>query len=124
MPTEDQVKYLHEIAERRRENWQRSWNHRVIRHEDEVGVAYCIHECHYDKKGDAIPTSWTENATSVMSDTREGLFWVLAVMTEAVARPVLKIRDGKLVEIEPVKELSDSLKKAIASNKEYAEGMA
>lgn len=99
------------------------WNHRVIRTEDKGGVCYAIHECHYDKKGDTIPTSWTEEPTSVHSETRTGLFWQLAVMTEAVAQPVLEIRDDKLVEIERVRELTDDLKKAIATNKEYAEGM-
>jgi hypothetical protein len=100
------------------------WNHRVIRHEDESGVSYAIHECYYTNKGDTIPTSWTEDAIEVMADTRPGLFWVLAKMTEAVAQPVLQIRDGKLVEIEPVQELSDDLKKAVEASKEYAEGMA
>lgn len=101
-----------------------SWNHRVIRGEDEGGAYYRIHECHYDKKGDTIPTSWTEEPVHVQAETRSGLFWVLAVMTEAVARPVLEIRDGKLLEIEPVRELTDDLRKAIAQNKEHAEGMA
>jgi hypothetical protein len=101
-----------------------SWNHRVIRHEDEIGIAYFIHECHYANKGDTIPTRWTSEPVEVHSDTRTGLFWVLAVMTEAVAKPVLEIRDGKLVEIEPAQELTDDLKKAVAANKEFAEGMA
>lgn len=101
-----------------------SWNHRVIRHEDEGGVTYAIHECHYDKKGDTIPTSWTENAVAVSADTRVGLLWVLAMMTEAVAQPVLEASASKLVEVEPVQELTDDLKKAVAANKEYAEGMA
>lgn len=100
------------------------WNHRVIRSEDAAGVSYAIHECYYDKKGDTIPTSWTEDATDVSSETRVGLFWVLALMTEAVAQPVLEVKDAKLIEIEPVRELTDSLKKAVAANKEYAEGMA
>ncbi len=101
-----------------------SWNYRVIRTEDEGDVCYAIHECYYDKKGDAIPASWTKEAVEVLSDTRVGLFWVLATMTEAVARPVLEVRDGELVEVEPVRELTDDLKKAVAANKEYAEGMA
>ena len=101
-----------------------SWNHRVIRTEQNGEVCYAIHECHYDKKGDTIPTSWTTEPVNVLSDTRVGLFWVLAVMTEGVAQPVLEVRDGKLVEVEPKRELTDDLKKAVAHNKEYAEGMA
>lgn len=100
-----------------------SWNHRVIRGEDNNEAWYAIHECYYDKSDD-VPTSWTVEPVDVSSDTRVGLFWVLAVMTEAVAKPVLEIRDGKLVEVEPAQELADDLSKAIAANKEYAEGMA
>jgi hypothetical protein len=100
------------------------WSYRVIRSEDEAGIDYAIHECHYANKGDVIPVSWTEDAVEVAAETRTGLFWVLSVMTEAVAQPVLEIRDGKLIEVEPIRELTDDLKKAIAGSKEYAEGMA
>lgn len=101
-----------------------SWNYRVIRSEDEGGICYTIYECHYDKKGDTIPTNWTQAAVSVQSETRTGLFWVLACMTEATAQPILEIKDGKLIEVEPVRELTDDLKKALGASKEYAEGMA
>lgn len=101
-----------------------TWNYRVIRTEEEGEHVYAIHECQYADKGDTIPGSWTEEPVCVLSETRTGLFWVLSVMTEAVAKPILEERDGKLVEVEPVRELTDDLKKAIASNKEYAEGMA
>jgi hypothetical protein len=102
-----------------------SWSYRVIRSEDEAGVAYTIHECHYDKKGDTIPSRWTQKPAVVLSETRTGLFWVVAVMTEAIAQPILQEGDdGKLFEIEPVRELTDDLKKAIAANKDFAEGMA
>lgn len=100
------------------------WNHRVIRSEDETGVTYAVHECHYEKKGDTIPHSWTEQPAVVLSETRTGLFYVLAQMTEAVAQPILQVKDGKLIEVEPVRELTDDLTKAIKQNKEYAEGMA
>jgi hypothetical protein len=101
-----------------------SWNYRVIRIEEAGEACYALHECHYANKGETIPTSWTEEPTDVSSDTRVGLFFVLAIMTEAVAQPVLEERDGKLFEIEPVQELTDDLKKAVAANKEYSEGMA
>ena len=93
------------------------WNHRVIRSEDAAGVCYAIHECHYDKKGDPIPTSWTTEPASVLSETCRGLLWVLAAMTEALEHPVLEARDGKLYEVEPKKELSDDLKAVIAHGK-------
>lgn len=101
-----------------------SWSYRVIRTEDEGGICYAVHECHYDKKGDTIPTSWTEQPASLLSETRTGLFWVLAVMAEAVAQPVLEAQNGVLVVVEPVRELTDDMKKAIAHNKEFSEGMA
>lgn len=102
------------------------WNYRVIRTvDDERGgdVSYDICECYYENKGDTIPTGWTDPAP-VRSETRSGLLWVLAVMTEAVARPILEVQAGKIVEVEPAQELSDDLRKAIDANKKYAEGMA
>jgi hypothetical protein len=94
-----------------------TWNHRVIRFEENGNVYYAIHECHYDKRGDTIPMSWTANAVNVLSETRRGLLWVLSVMTEAVAKPVLTEKDGKLVEVEPVQELSDDLRKILERTK-------
>lgn len=99
-----------------------SWNYRVIRSEDDLGTSYAIHECFYEKKGDTIPHRWTKEPVDVHSETRAGLFWVLAVMTEGVAKPILEEVNGSLVEVEPVRELTDDLKKAVAANKEYAEG--
>lgn len=99
------------------------WNHRIIRHADEGGPSYRVHECYYDKKGDTIPTKWTADPVYVGAETRAGLFWVLSKMVEAVGQPVLEIRDGKLAEIEPAKELPDDLKKAIGSGLEFADGM-
>jgi hypothetical protein len=96
------------------------WNHRVIRSEDAGGVCYAIHEVFYE---DGKAGSWTETPVEVISETRTGLFCVLARMTEAVGRPILEVQEGKLVEVEPRRELTDDLKKAIAHNKEYAEGM-
>lgn len=101
-----------------------SWNYRVIRSENDGEVCYAIHECFYDNKGGTIPTRCTERPVEVEAETRTGLFWVVATMTEGIAQPILEVRDGKLIEVEPVRELTDDLKKAIAQNKEYAEGMA
>lgn len=99
-----------------------TWNHRVIRSEDEGGICYAIHEVQYDKNGKA--TSWTEEPVEVLSETRVGLFWVLAVMTEGVARPILEVQNGKLIEVEPVRELTDDLRRAIKNNKEFADDMS
>ena len=88
-----------------------TWNHRVIRTEDAGGPCYAIHEVIYGENGKI--EGWTEEAMTVLSETRRGLFWMLSVMTEAVAKPVLEKRGNELVEIEPAQELSDNLKAAI-----------
>jgi predicted RNase H-like HicB family nuclease len=84
-----------------------TWNYRVIRSVDAAGVNYAIHECYYE--GNNVPTSWTADPADVAAETRADLFWVLAEMTKAIERPVLEIREGKLVEVEPAR---DDLKKA------------
>lgn len=94
-----------------------SWNYRVIRTEDEAGVCYTLHECHYNKKGDTIPTSWTVEPADVTAETRDGLMWVLSVMTEGTAQAVLEAHDGTLREVEPVKALSDDLKAVLEMGK-------
>jgi hypothetical protein len=100
-----------------------SWNYRIIRSVVEADeVTYALHECYYGNNGDAIPT-WTSEPANVLAETRAGLLWVLSVMTEALARPVFEVKDGKLVEVEPAQQLSDDIRKAISNNKKYAEGM-
>jgi predicted RNase H-like HicB family nuclease len=95
-----------------------NWNYRVIRSEDGADVNYAIHECYYTE-GDPVPTSWTD-PVAVAAETRADLFWVLAEMTKAVAQPVLEIRDGKLVEVEPARELPDNIKKAVIRTREQS----
>lgn len=102
-----------------------TWNHRVIRTYDErTGeTTYEICECHYKNKDDAIPNSWSDPVT-VAAETRTGLLWVLSVMTESLAKPVLERQGGKLIEVEPTQEFADDLWKVIKANKEHAQRMA
>jgi len=78
-----------------------TWNHRVIKDEDAGEAYYAIHECFYNNKEDAMPTSWTARTIAPLSDTRTGLLEVLERMATAVRRPILEVKDGKLVEVEP-----------------------
>ena len=85
------------------------WNYRVIRSQQDrdAEAVYAIHECYYETPGDKIPTSWTEQPADLLSETRSGLLLVMSKMAGAVGKPVLEERDGKLVEVEPMQELSD-----------------
>jgi hypothetical protein len=74
-----------------------SWNYRVIRGGDPGGVYYAIHEVYYDADGE--PNGWCE--ADALADTRDDLFSVLERMNEAAKKPVLEVREGKLVEVEP-----------------------
>lgn len=98
------------------------WNHRVIRWEQKVGddidAGYAIHECFYDKKGDTIPTSWTERPAIVMSETRGGLLAVLAQMAEAIRQPVLEEQNGRLVVVEPERQFIDDMTNALKAIKD------
>lgn len=94
-----------------------SWNYRVIRHEDDTGISYTVHECHYDQKGETIPSSWTKEPAIVMAETRDGLLWVLSVMAEAIEHPVLEVKDGKLCEVESKREFADEIKSVLAIGK-------
>lgn len=97
-----------------------SWNYRVIRTEHKpdrirtaTEVSYAIHEAYYDKKGDTIPTRWTAEPVTVVSDDRMGLLEVLAKMAEAIRQPTLEVSGNKLVEVEPKRTFTDELAKAL-----------
>lgn len=94
-----------------------SWNYRVIRTEHAGEPHYAVHECFY-VDGEAIPNSWSLEPTEVSAETRDGLLWVISVMAEGIAKPVLEVGlGGELREVEPVKELSDAMKAAIEHGK-------
>lgn len=93
------------------------WNYRVIRTDDNGGPCYAVHECQYANKGDTIPSSWTTDPADVLAETRDGLFWVISVIVEGLAQPVLEVRGDKLVEVEPKRQLSDDILAAISMGK-------
>ena len=69
------------------------WNHRVVdmSAENEGNPLFGIREVYYEDNG--IPTGHGE--PSVMSDTMEGLKWVVDQMKEALDQPVLTPKDFK-----------------------------
>lgn len=74
-----------------------SWDYRVVRSvfripgADRDEVSFGLHETYYDDAGK--PTSCTEDAVDVSSETVEGLRWVLDRMIEALAKPILEMKD-------------------------------
>ncbi len=69
-----------------------SWNYRVIKF-CRLGLEeyFEIHEVHYDK--DDKPTSYTESASDIVSESLEGIQWHLDRMREALDKPVLTPED-------------------------------
>ena len=67
------------------------WNHRVVDITEENGgePLFTIREVYYEDNG--MPTRHGE--PSVMSETKEGLKWVLEQMQAALDQPVLKPED-------------------------------
>lgn len=70
-----------------------NWNYRVVDITDENGgdELYAIEEVFYDD--DDKPMGHTE--ASVISETTDGLKWVLEQMADALNHPVLKPEDFK-----------------------------
>lgn len=99
-----------------------SWNYRVIRFDEECGPVYEIYECYYSRKGETIPTRWTEEPAHLISETRNGLLFSLSMMAEAVSHPVLEIHEGRLREVEPKREFGDELKRILEQAKTIGTG--
>jgi hypothetical protein len=98
------------------------WNYRVMRVADRLPgqleeVCYQIHEVHYGVGG--AVRNWTQREAGAVSDTRDGLLEVLAMMTEALAQPVLDSITGE--EIEPQRILSDDLRTVLRASADYFE---
>ena len=65
-----------------------SWNHRVVRHRHPSGdESLEIHEVYYDDDGK--PDGVTEEGVSVAGETVEELNKVLALMQQAISKPIL-----------------------------------
>lgn len=80
------------------------WNYRTLREEhpygdNEIDITYVIVEAHYDEEiSNTLPTSYGDADLRTCSDNVEDLKWTLAHMAQALTRPVLIVRDGKLEE--------------------------
>lgn len=88
-----------------------SWNYRVFRitNPDNSGF-YEIREAYYK---DGVVTGWTDSGSLVGADTSLDLLTVLAMMGDALGHPILDAVTGQ--EIEPARELSDDLRRALKS---------
>ena len=80
------------------------WNYRTLREEytcqsGEIDITYVIVEAYYDEEiSSVVPTSYGDTSLSTCSGNVEELGWTLDKMREALTRPVLVMRDGKLEE--------------------------
>ena len=77
-----------------------SWNYRVIRSPNaEEGYSFAIHGV-YGSEASGEPRSWTENPVDVSAENLDGLRWVLDRMRDALSKPILEERNGKLLVVE------------------------
>jgi hypothetical protein len=79
-----------------------SWSYRVIRVPNETsksGYSFAIHEVYYSESS-GEPRSWTEHSVEVSAEDLDGLRWVLDRMQDALSKPILEERNGKLYVVE------------------------
>ena len=76
-----------------------SWNHRIIFHREKIArhSYFAVHECFYDREGDKIPTSWTEDAIRIIEDSLDDMRVTLTRIRRACNQPILTIKGKKLV---------------------------
>lgn len=76
-----------------------SWNHRIIFHREKPAKNsyFGVHECFYDRDGDKIPTSWTEEAIRIIEDSMDDMRVTLTRIRRACNQPILEIKGKKLV---------------------------
>lgn len=68
-----------------------TWNYRIIKHKD----IYAVHEVFYTKDK---PHTWTENPINLADESYSGLESSFMYMRDAFDKPILTIKDGKLIE--------------------------
>lgn len=84
-----------------------TWNYRIIvkhsEHPVNEGERYFeIHECHYEKRKDTLPTSWSKDAVLPMGqDKVKELKADLKMMLKACEKPVLIEKGDKIEEWKP-----------------------
>lgn len=74
-----------------------TWNYRVFKEPEDGSLT--IHEVYYNDDGSM--NGWTATPVNPVGDTPDELMSTLVLMREALARPVLEVRDGKLCEASP-----------------------
>lgn len=69
-----------------------TWNYRIL----DFGTHYALHGVYYDND---IPHSWTEEPCSFTWDIDEiPSSWSFDRCIEALNKPFIKIRDGKIID--------------------------
>lgn len=77
-----------------------SWNYRIVKTNFDNGVTtYGIHEAHYYKAEDEVPHSITTEPVTCYSDSVGGLRQELERFKLALDKPVLELKDGKVLEV-------------------------
>ena len=71
------------------------WNYRVLRCEDKGEPFYTVHEVYYDEAGK--PDSWTEDPVGPHGESQADLLHGLRLFLAAWAKPILIVRDDKIV---------------------------
>lgn len=74
------------------------WNYRILKLSNSFDEPYFeIHEVHYDENN--TPYAWAESHNLLVDDTVEELKESYEYMSSAFKMPVLKVVEGKLVEL-------------------------
>ena len=72
-----------------------SWNYRVMCHEYDGEISYCIHEVYYDDDGKV--TGWTQSASALFGESVEELIRDAELMSKAIKLPILDFESGLLI---------------------------
>ena len=70
-----------------------SWNYRVMRHGNNNGDYYAIHEVYYDQNGK--PRNWTDDDVGPCGESLDEVKACLELMKEALSKPILDYANGK-----------------------------
>ena len=80
-----------------------TWNYRIIkskwRLKDLKGVCHAVHQVYYDKDGN--PMSWSAEPAYLAGDEPTDIMDDIVRIRQAFKRPILEIKDEKLVEVLP-----------------------
>lgn len=76
-----------------------TWNYRLMRREyqnpltRETEVVYGIYEVYYDKDGEV--NGWSKDPENVLSESVDGIQWMVEKFSEALGKPILEYKDER-----------------------------